>query len=66
MNIQGYITYNGMTVTRFARMMGISRAYVYDLMNRKHYPSRKLARKIELRTQGKIPVVEIMFPWGDI
>ena len=64
MILREYINYKALRINHVAKQLGISRSYVYDLINYKHYPSRKLALRIEEWSKGEITVMESIFPWN--
>lgn len=49
-----YIKKNGMTIKKFAEILGISREYLGLIITNKRDPSLKLAKEIQKKTNGAI------------
>lgn len=54
MEIKKYIEYKNISVGETAKQLGITRAYVYELISRRRAPGRKLALKILKWSDGDI------------
>ena len=56
MTLKQYFKTSRMSQTNFAKMVGISDAYVSDLKHGKRTPGLCVALKIERLTKGRVPV----------
>jgi len=56
-----YLQKNNISVTSAAKGLGVSRQHIYDLMNGKAFPSRKLASKIEVWSMGALSKEKLIF-----
>lgn len=62
MNIRDYLFKKRITQVDFAKRLGISRGHLGQILHGTKHPSRKLAKKIEAETEGKVTAVELLFP----
>jgi DNA-binding transcriptional regulator YdaS (Cro superfamily) len=61
--IRAYCLRHGMSQSDFARLVGISKQYVCDMIAGRSLCGPETAFKIEDATQGEIPAIEIL-RWG--
>ncbi|MEJ6400995.1 helix-turn-helix transcriptional regulator [Nicoliella lavandulae] len=52
-NLTGLIFEHGLTMSDFAKVVGVTRSYIYQIAHRKQNPSVKLASKIEKSLNAK-------------
>ena len=62
MNFREYLFKKRITQVDFAKRLGISRGHLGQILHRTKHPSRKLAKKIEEETEGKVTALELLFP----
>lgn len=60
MDIETYLWKHRLTVTEFARQLGVMRATVSTYVNRTRKPQMKTAKKIEEVTRGEVTVEEML------
>jgi transcriptional regulator with XRE-family HTH domain len=60
MHIKEYIDSEKLTISDFAKIVGISSPYVYILMHKQREPGKRLAKEIEQLTYGKIAVKDLI------
>lgn len=53
--LKNEIEKSGETQSRWAEMLGVSRAYLSNILSGKRQPSLELACKIETITEGRVP-----------
>lgn len=61
-NFREYLFKKRITQVDFAKRLGISRGHLGQILYGTKHPSRKLAKKIEEETEGKVTAVELLFP----
>jgi len=61
-NFREYLFKKRITQIDFAKRLGISRGHLGQILHGAKHPSRKLAKKIEEETEGKVTAVELLFP----
>jgi transcriptional regulator with XRE-family HTH domain len=61
-NFREYLFKKRITQIEFAKRLGISRGHLGQILHGTKHPSRKLAKKIEEETEGKVTAVELLFP----
>ena len=61
-NFREYLFKKRITQVDFAKRLGISRGHLGQILHCTKHPSRKLAKKIEEETEGKVTAVELLFP----
>ena len=54
MKLKTYLTENGMTKTAFSRLTGISKPYLTELCQGKHWPQRRIVEVIRDATAGAV------------
>ena len=57
-----YLFKKRITQVDFAKRLGISRGHLSQILHGSKHPSRKLAKKIEEETEGKVTAVELLLP----
>jgi len=62
LNLREYLFRKRITQIDFARRLGISRGHLGQILHGSKHPSRKLAKKIEEETEGKVTAIELIFP----
>lgn len=62
MNFREYLFKKRITQVDFAKRLGISRGHLSQILHGTKHPSRKLAKKIEEETKGKVTAVELLLP----
>lgn len=62
MNFREYLFKKRITQVEFAKKLEVSRGHLSQILNGTKHPSRKLAKKIEEHTEGKVTAVELLFP----
>ncbi|MEN8236159.1 MAG: helix-turn-helix transcriptional regulator [Pseudomonadota bacterium] len=62
MELREWLFRNRKTVTDFAKEIGVSRSHLNMISNGKNLPSVQLAKKIEEGTEGKVTIMELLFP----
>ena len=62
MNLREYLFKKRITQVDFAKRLGISRGHLGQILHGTKHPSRKLAKKIEEETEGKVTAVELLLP----
>ena len=62
MNLDEYLSRSKITRTDFAKILGISRTHLQDILSGRRSPSKTLAKKIEEATEGKVTKEELLFP----
>ncbi len=58
--LKEYLFYNHLTVTKFAKTVGISRNYISQITLDKMKPSRLLANEIERLTEGQVKAEDLL------
>lgn len=61
-NLREYLFKKRITQVDFAERLGISRGHLGQILHGTKHPSRKLAKKIEEETEGKVTAVELLLP----
>jgi transcriptional regulator with XRE-family HTH domain len=61
-NLREYLFKKRITQVDFAKQLGISRGHLGQILHSTKHPSRKLAKKIEEETEGKVTAVELLLP----
>lgn len=59
MRLKDYLHFNSVSRTKMAQDLGITREHMSRILSGKHYPSVKLAKKIELVTGGKVKISDL-------
>jgi DNA-binding XRE family transcriptional regulator len=59
MTISEYLKKNKLTRGQFARDVGVVRQAVSHWLDRRNYPSRNIAKKIERMTKGEVTLQDI-------
>ena len=62
MNLREYLFKKRITQIDFAKRLGISRGHLGQILHSTKHPSRKLAKKIEEETEGKVTAAELLLP----
>ncbi len=62
MNFREYLFKKRITQIEFAKRLGISRGHLVQILHRTKHPHRKLAKKIEEETEGRVTAVELLLP----
>lgn len=62
MNLDEYLFRHKISKTEFAKLIGVSRTYIHDIIARRRTPRPPLAKKIEEATRGKVTRNELLFP----
>lgn len=57
-----YIRENHINIGNFCKSLGVSRQTIHNIVNYKFYPRRQLAKKIEIITNKKITVLDLLYP----
>ncbi len=60
MKLKDYLYFNRITLTTFAKNLGISRSYMNAIVNRGYKPSPRIAKLIEGETEGKISYYDLI------
>jgi DNA-binding transcriptional regulator YdaS (Cro superfamily) len=58
--LREYMFYNDMTVTAFAKLVGVTRNYISQISRGHMKPSRLLAKEIERITEGKVKAEDLL------
>ena len=61
MNFREYLFNKRITQIEFAKKLEISRGHLSQILHGTKHPSRKLAKKIEDETEGKVTAIELLF-----
>jgi len=62
MSLDEYLWRNKISRTDFAKLLGVSRSHLQQILSGNRNASIKLAKKIEEVTQGKVSKEEMLFP----
>ena len=62
MDLREYLFKKRITQVEFANRLEVSRGHLSQILNGTKHPSRKLAKKIEEETEGKVTAIELLFP----
>lgn len=62
MELKQYLKNENIKVTDFAKKMGCVQSYISLICNKDRRPSPEFAKKIERGTNGKVTVMELLFP----
>ena len=54
MNLRRFLFENNITVTTFAKLIGVERSYLSRVIHGKHPYTKKLSKKIEIHTGGRV------------
>lgn len=60
MDIKTFRTAHNLSVIKMAELIGITRQHIYEIENKKSYPSRRLAKIIQDRTNGEVTAHELL------
>jgi DNA-binding XRE family transcriptional regulator len=60
MKLKNYLFINEITITAFAKTVGVHKTYMSQISSGKIVPSMKIARKIEDATDGNVTMLEIL------
>lgn len=60
-NFREYLFKKRITQVEFAKKLGISRGHLSQILHGTKHPSRKLAKKIEEETEGKVTAIKLLF-----
>ena len=60
MELKIYLLCHKTSITQFAKMVGISRSYLNQIILGKKFPSQKLAKRIEEASEGHVTVKDVM------
>ena len=60
MNLRDYLHFKKITVSDFARQVGYDRSYLGDVVNSKKIPGKKLAKLINLKSNGEVKIEELI------
>jgi DNA-binding transcriptional regulator YdaS (Cro superfamily) len=60
MNLREYLFYNRISIKEFAEKIEYSRPHLSGIIHGKYRPSARLAKTIELATNGEVTVKELM------
>lgn len=61
MKLKKYLDNNKITITDFAKKIGIHRNNLSRIINGNHFPSRTVAYKIEKLTSGEVTAESLLF-----
>lgn len=61
MNFREYLFKKRISQVEFAKKLGVSRGHLNQILHGNKHPSRKLAKKIEEETEGKVTAIELLF-----
>lgn len=59
MNLREYLFFEKLSVTNFAKKIGISRTHLTAVISKKTRPSLHLSKLIEIETKGKVTLDEL-------
>lgn len=62
MNLREYLFKKRITQVEFSKRLEVSRGHLNQILLGPKHPSRKLAKKIEELTEGKVSAIELLFP----
>lgn len=62
MDLKSFLTEIGSAQVDFARQINISKNYLSEIVNKKRQPSSKLALRISEATNGRVSVMDLLFP----
>ena len=60
MNLKEYLFFERKSITNFAKELQLNRTYMNLIVNQKVKPSKRLAKDIEIATQGKVSAAEVL------
>lgn len=60
MDLREYLFRQRISVTDFAKLIGCSRAYISKIVNDQIRPGKRLAKDIELITNGEVTAEELL------
>lgn len=60
--LKKYLKENHINIGIFCKSLDISRQSLHNIVNYKFCPRRKLAKKIEILTNKKISVLDLLYP----
>lgn len=63
MDLREYLFRKDMSITEFAKRVDMSRAYVSSIVNGRAIPSKKLAKRIVITTEGFVTLDELRNPF---
>jgi DNA-binding XRE family transcriptional regulator len=58
--LKEYLFYKRMTITDFAKMIGVSRHHISQITLNKYHPSKLLAEEIERKTEGEVKSEDLL------
>ncbi len=64
MNLKEYLFFEKKTISKFAEELLLDRSYMNSVVNQKVKPSKRLAKAIEIATQGKVTAQEMLSIWN--
>ncbi len=64
MNLKEYLFFEGKSITKFAEELVVEKGYMNKIVNQRVKPSKRLAKDIEIATQGKVTAKEILSIWN--
>jgi DNA-binding transcriptional regulator YdaS (Cro superfamily) len=59
MQLRDYMHHNRINAKQLADQVGVSHSYMRALKNSAHYPSERLAKKIEIVTGGLVTIEDL-------
>lgn len=62
MDLREWLFRKRITVTDFAKKVGVSRNHINAIVNNRGRPGPELAKKIQEETKGEVTVMELLFP----
>lgn len=62
MNLKTYLTKNNINRQKFCDDLGIHYQSLNNILRGVRYPSRELAKKIEVATKGKVKAISLLYP----
>jgi DNA-binding transcriptional regulator YdaS (Cro superfamily) len=60
MKLRDYLHFERIKITEFAKRIGYHKAYITDICNDRHIPSKRLATSIEFATAGKVTLADLI------
>ncbi len=60
MDIKTFRTKYNLSVIKMAELIGTSRQHIYEIENKTSYPSRRLAKIIQDKTNGEVTAHELL------
>lgn len=60
MRLKVYLATEDKRVKTLAEEIGMSREYLSEIINKKRFPGKKIAQKIEIATNGKVKAKDLI------